>query len=556
MKPVIFLAFSLYIDCLFSLGAVTFTDVTNEAGLAFKHQDGRSGRFYFLEELGSGAAFFDYDNDNDLDVYFVNSADLPGHDSVTTPINQLYKNNGKGKFTDVTQQAGVGDSGYGVGCCVGDYNNDGYLDLYVTNYGDNILYKNNGNGTFTDVTDQANVGDSRWGTGCSFADYDNDGDLDLYVANYVQFDFENHKTCRFNNIETYCQPQDFQGESDLLYQNNGNGIFTDVTQEAGVYNTRGRGLGVVWGDYDNDRDLDIYVANDTNDNYLYQNNGHGKFTNVAFYAGVALGENGEMGSGMGTDFGDFNNDGFLDLIVTNFQDEVAILYKNEGNGFFSDITYISGIGEKTLSTLGWGTTFFDYDNDGDKDLFVANGHVCDNINQIYPEKTYSQTNQLFENLGNEVFREVTIPFGHDLHQKASSRGATFGDYDNDGDIDILITNSNRRAQLLRNDGGNQKNWIKIQIIGETSNRSGIGTRVEVACKDLVQVAEVKSGASYLCQNDFILHFGLDNYDAIEKITTTFTSGFIYEIEQVSVNQTIQISELGESKSLQSIAPRF
>ena len=536
------------------MGAVTFTDVTNEAGLAFKHQDGRSGRFYFLEELGSGAAFFDYDNDNDLDVYFVNSADLPGHDSVETPINQLYKNNGKGKFTDVTQQAGVGDSGYGVGCCVGDYNNDGYLDLYVTNYGDNILYKNNGNGTFTDVTDQANVGDSRWGTGCSFADYDNDGDLDLYVANYVQFDFENHKTCRFNNIETYCQPQDFQGESDLLYQNNGNGIFTDVTQEAGVYNTRGRGLGVVWGDYDNDRDPDIYVANDTNDNYLYQNNGHGKFTNVAFYAGVALGENGEMGSGMGTDFGDFNNDGFLDLIVTNFQDEVAILYKNEGNGFFSDITYISGIGEKTLSTLGWGTTFFDYDNDGDKDLFVANGHVCDNINQIYPEKTYSQTNQLFENLGNEVFREVTIPFGHDLHQKASSRGATFGDYDNDGDIDILITNSNRRAQLLRNDGGNQKNWIKIQIIGETSNRSGIGTRVEVACKDLVQVAEVKSGASYLCQNDFILHFGLDNYDAIEKITTTFTSGFIYEIEQVSVNQTIQISELGESKPLQSIAP--
>ena len=262
-----------------------------------------------------------------------------------------------------------------------------------------------------------------------------------------------------------------------------------------------------------------------------------------------------MGSEMGTDFGDFNNDGFLDLIVTNFQDEVAILYKNEGNGFFSDITYISGIGEKTLSTLGWGTTFFDYDNDGDKDLFVANGHVCDNINQIYPEKTYSQTNQLFENLGNEVFREVTIPFGRDPHQKASSRGATFGDYDNDGDIDILITNSNRRAQLLRNDGGNQKNWIKIQIIGETSNRSGIGTRVEVACKDLVQVAEVKSGASYLCQNDFILHFGLDNYDAIEKITTTFTSGFIYEIEQVSVNQTIQISELGESKPLQPIAPR-
>ncbi|HHZ92224.1 TPA: CRTAC1 family protein [Candidatus Poribacteria bacterium] len=549
MRPVTFLIFSLYANFLLSLGAVTFTDVTSEIGLDFKHTDGRSGRFYFLEELGSGAAFFDYDNDNDLDIYFVNGSNLPGHNSAKRPINQLYQNDGRGKFTDVTLQAGVGDLGYGVGCCVGDYNNDGYLDLYVTNYGNNVLYQNNGNGTFADVTDQANVGDSRWGSGCAFADYDNDGDLDLYVANYVQFDFEKHKTCRFNDVETYCQPQDFQGESDLLYQNNGNGTFTDVTQEAGVYNSRGRGLGVVWGDYDNDKDPDIYVANDTNDNYLYQNNGHGKFTNVAFYAGVALGENGEMGSGMGTDFGDFNNDGFLDLIVTNFQDEVAILYKNEGNGFFSDITYISGMGEKTLSTLGWGTAFFDYDNDGDKDLFIANGHVCDNINQIYPEKTYPQTNQLFENLGNEVFREVATFIGSGSHQKTSSRGATFGDYDNDGDIDILITNSNRKAQFLRNDGGNQKNWIKVQIIGETSNRSGVGTRVEVTCKDLVQIAEVKSGASYLCQNDFILHFGLDGYDAIDKIIATFANGSICEIKQVSVNQTIQIFESGKSKTL-------
>ncbi|HIA64756.1 TPA: CRTAC1 family protein [Candidatus Poribacteria bacterium] len=549
MRPVTFLIFSLYANFLLSLGAVTFTDVTSEIGLDFKHTDGRSGRFYFLEELGSGAAFFDYDNDNDLDIYFVNGSNLPGHNSAKRPINQLYQNDGRGKFTDVTLQAGVGDLGYGVGCCVGDYNNDGYLDLYVTNYGNNVLYQNNGNGTFADVTDQANVGDSRWGSGCAFADYDNDGDLDLYVANYVQFDFEKHKTCRFNDVETYCQPQDFQGESDLLYQNNGNGTFTDVTQEAGVYNSRGRGLGVVWGDYDNDKDPDIYDANDTNDNYLYQNNGHGKFTNVAFYAGVALGENGEMGSGMGTDFGDFNNDGFLDLIVTNFQDEVAILYKNEGNGFFSDITYISGMGEKTLSTLGWGTTFFDYDNDGDKDLFIANGHVCDNINQIYPEKTYPQTNQLFENLGNEVFREVATFIGSGSHQKTSSRGATFGDYDNDGDIDILITNSNRKAQFLRNDGGNQKNWIKVQIIGETSNRSGVGTRVEVTCKDLVQIAEVKSGASYLCQNDFILHFGLDGYDAIDKIIATFANGSICEIKQVSVNQTIQIFESGKSKTL-------
>ena len=544
----LFLIFSLYVNFLNSSGAVTFTDVTSEIGLDFKHTDGRSGRFYFLEELGSGAAFFDYDNDNDLDIYFVNGSDLPGYNSAKKPINQLYQNDGRGKFTDVTLQAGVGDLGYGVGCCVGDYNNDDYLDLYVTNYGNNVLYKNRGDGTFVDVTDQANVGDSRWGSSCAFADYDNDGDLDLYVTNYVQFDFEKHKTCRFNDVETYCQPQDFQGQSDLLYQNNGNGTFTNVTREAGVYNSRGRGLGVVWGDYDNDRDPDLYIANDTNDNYLYQNNGHGKFTNVAFYAGVALGENGEMGSGMGTDFGDFNNDGFLDLIVTNFQDEVAILYKNEGNGFFSDITYISGIGEKTLSTLGWGTAFFDYDNDGDKDLFIANGHVCDNINQIYPEKTYPQTNQLFENLGNEVYREVTAFAGDSLRRKAPSRGAAFGDYDNDGDIDILVTNSNSKAQLLRNNGGNRKNWIKIQIVGEIGDRSGIGTRVEVTCKSLVQIAEVKSGSSYLCQNDLTLHFGLDDHEIVDKITATFLNGSVCETKPVTVNQTIQIYESGKYKS--------
>jgi len=547
MRP--FLIFSLYVNFLNSSGAVTFTDVTSEIGLDFKHTDGRSGRFYFLEELGSGAAFFDYDNDNDLDIYFVNGSDLPGYNSAKKPINQLYQNDGRGKFTDVTLQAGVGDLGYGVGCCVGDYNNDDYLDLYVTNYGNNVLYKNRGDGTFVDVTDQANVGDSRWGSSCAFADYDNDGDLDLYVTNYVQFDFEKHKTCRFNDVETYCQPQDFQGQSDLLYQNNGNGTFTNVTREAGVYNSRGRGLGVVWGDYDNDRDPDLYIANDTNDNYLYQNNGHGKFTNVAFYAGVALGENGEMGSGMGTDFGDFNNDGFLDLIVTNFQDEVAILYKNEGNGFFSDITYISGIGEKTLSTLGWGTAFFDYDNDGDKDLFIANGHVCDNINQIYPEKTYPQTNQLFENLGNEVYREMTAFAGDSLRRKAPSRGAAFGDYDNDGDIDILVTNSNSKAQLLRNDGGNRKNWIKIQIVGETGDQSGIGTRVEVTCKSLVQIAEVKSGSSYLCQNDLTLHFGLDDHKVVDKVTATFLNGSVCETKPVPVNQTIRIYESGKYKSL-------
>ena len=518
----------------------TFTDLTTEAGIDFKHTDGSSGRFYFLEELGSGAAFFDYDNDGSVDIYFVNGADLPGFQSEQPPTNALYRNNGDGTFTDVTQAAGVGDTGYGVGCCIGDIDNDGDLDLYVTNFGKNRLYRNNGDGTFTDIADQANVADERWGASCAFADYDDDGDLDIYVTNYVQFQLEKNKTCKIKGVLTYCQPQDFVGEADVLYRNNGDGTFTDVTQAVGVYQPRSRGLGVVWGDYDNDGALDLYVANDTNENHLFRNNGDGTFSDMAFYAGVALSENGEMESGMGVDFGDYDNDGLLDLIVTNFQDEVATLYHNDGDGFFTDVSYLSGTGDKTFSSLGWGTCFFDYDNDGAKDIFIANGHVYANVELFNDQTTYAQPNHLFRNLGDGRFQEVAAG----LTQKASSRGAAFADYDNDGDIDMLITNSNGRPQLLRNDGGNRNNWIKVRVVGTASNRAGIGTRVKVVTGDTSQIAAVKSGSGYLSQNDLVVHFGLGTTTVIDKISVTFPSGRVSKIERVPVNQLIEIVESG------------
>ena len=528
--------------------APRFSDVTAASGIHFKHTDGRSGRFYFVEELGSGAAFLDFDNDADLDVYFVNGADLPGFQSEIPPTNALYSNEGDGKFLDVTKFAGVGDTGYGVGVCGGDTNNDGYFDLYVTNFGRNILYSNNGDGNFADITNRAAVGDRRWGASCAFGDVDRDGDLDLYVTNYVEFALDKNKTCEIRGIVTYCKPQDFAGSADVLYRNVGDGTFTDITATSGVHKPRGRGLGAVWGDYDNDGRLDLYVANDTNENYLFHNEGDGTFVDMALYGGVALSENGEMESGMGVDFGDYDNDRFLDVIVTNFQDQTATLYHNDGDGFFSDVSYVSRTGEKTLASLGWGTGFFDYDNDGYKDLFIANGHVEYNVESFHPETTYEQSNHLFRNLMNGTFEEVTDGAGVEFARRTSSRGTAFGDYDEDGNVDILVTNSNEKAQLFRNESRNGNNWIKVRVIGTTSNRSAIGARVEIVAGDMSQIAEVKGGSSYLSQSDLTVHFGLGGRTTIDGITCTFsdrTVSVMYPMDGIKANQLIHIEQPGQ-----------
>jgi len=534
---------------------VQFTDVTAQAGIHFRHADGRSGRRYFVETIGSGCAFVDFDNDGAPDIYLVNAADLPGFHSETPPINALYRNNGDGTFTDVTDHAGVGHPGYGTGVTAADYNNDGFVDLYVTNFGANVLYRNNGDGTFADVTDQAGVGDPRWSAGAAFADYDNDGFLDLYVTNYCDFRFDEHRTCHEQGVEVYCGPEEFSGVPDTLYHNNGDGTFTDVTREAGVYNPKGKGMGVIWADYDNDGDLDIFVANDTTENFLYQNNGDGTFTDVAWMAGVESDERGTPQGSMGVDFGDYDNDGWLDLVVTNFQRQLNAIYHNDGNGGFTDVSFIVGFGY-SLPYVSWGTGFFDFNNDGWRDVFIANGHIQDEIERYDKSTTYLQPNQLLLNNRQGRFIDVSATAGSGLQIHKASRGVAFGDYDNDGDIDILISNANDTPDLLRNDTPHTGHWILIQTIGTKSNRDGIGARIQVRTGNhsgqvrfadsrngaLTQIAEVRSGSSYMSQNDRRVHFGLGTAKVIERLEIRWPSGVVDVMENVPVDRLLYVTE--------------
>ena len=524
----------------------SFTAVTEAAGLRFQHVDGRSGQRFFLETVGSGAAFFDYDADGLIDIYLVNSTDLPGFSSPTPPTNRLYRNNGEGTFTDVTEQTGVGDTGYGAGCAVGDYDNDGNLDLYVTNFGANVLYRNNGDSTFTDVTQHAGVGDDRWSLGCAFADYDNDGFVDLYVANYIDFHFETHTNCTQKGVATYCPPEHFEGSPDTLYRNNGDGTFADVTTTAGVYNKHGKGMGIVFGDYDNDGDVDCYVGNDAGENFLYHNSGDGTFTNVGWMAGVEADENGNVQGTMGVDFGDYDNDGLLDLIAANYQQQPNALYRNDNGNFFTDVSFVAGMAD-SLPYVGWGADFFDVDNDGDKDLLIANGHLQDTVEKYDDTTTYPQRNYLLINNGHGHFANASVKAGSGLQSRKVSRGIATADYDNDGDLDVLICNANDSPQLLRNDGGNHGNWILIRTIGTRSNRAGIGTRVKIQTGDLTQIDEVRGGSGYLSQNDLRLHFGIGTHKRIDLIEVRWSSGIVDLIQDIAPNQIITITEGSHSQ---------
>ena len=526
---------------------IQFVDVTQEAGIHWKHVDGRSGQKYFMETLGSGAAFFDYDADGDPDLYFVNGAPLPGYVSQEIPTNCLYRNNGDGTFTDVTEKAGVGDTGYGHGCAVGDYNNDGQLDLYVTNYGTNRLYRNNGDGTFAEVAESVGVTEPRWSTSCAFADYDRDGNLDLYVVNYIVFDINENPWCglREKGIRAYCEPDNFIAQSDTLYRNNGDGTFTDATQTAGIYNTTGKGLGVVWGDYNNDGAADIYVANDSTENFFYRNNGDGTFEEVGFMVGVALSENGAAENGMGTTFGDWNNDGWFDLTVTNYAQQTNTLYHNDADGFFTDATTTTKTAQRTYPYLGWATAFIDYDNDGYQDLFVANGHLHENLAELGQEGTYGQRNLLFRNNSNGTFTEISETLGPGMKLTDVSRGATFADYDLDGDIDIVVTNSNTAPRLLRNDGGNRKNWLQIRLTATNGSTDAIGARVKITTGKLTQTREVRSGDGYLSQQDLTLHFGIGDSEQVDSIEVQWQSGAKQLIGSVPANQVLSLEENGD-----------
>ncbi len=512
-----------------------FTDVTAESGVAFQHSFGDDDMSSILESTGSGCAFIDYDQDGDLDIYFVNGCYLEGISDPDSPdkgerlTNALYRNNGDGTFTDVTEQAGVSDEGYGMGCTVGDYDNDGDADLYVTNYGPNRFFENNGDGTFSDITERSGTGDPLWGVGATFLDYDNDGNLDIFVGNYLEFDPEYRL---YYAADVFPGPLAYPGQRDTLYRNNGDGTFTDVTEQANITEP-GRAMGVASADYNDDGWIDIFVANDAMANYLYKNNGDGTFTEVGLMSGVAFSEHGDASSSMGGDFGDFDLDGDLDLIVPDMT--FNSFYRNLGNGMFEDVSAYIGVAEMSGQYWSWSGELFDADNDGDLDLLISNG----NGHRLNTEEELFFIN---EPASNGERRFVDGAYGDYFYHKAVGRGLAVGDYDNDGDLDAIILNLDQRSVVLRNDGKFSNHWLLLRLIGTKSNRDGIGARVTLQTEELTQVAEKSAASGYLSQGDPRLHFGLGNSTQVDKVTIRWPSGIVQVLENIPVDQILEIAE--------------
>ena len=515
---------------------IQFVDITQAAGINFEHYNGFSNEYYYVETFGAGAAFLDFDGDGWLDLYLVNGASLSGSRPRPVPTNHIYHSTGAGDFTDVTATAGdAGHSGYGMGCAAADYDADGDTDLYVTNFGPNLFLRNEGGGRFTDATLTMGGDDARWGTSCGFLDYDQDGDLDLYITNYVDFDLEKNVVCAERGIRSYCEPKYYEPVGDVLYRNDGD-KFVDITSDVGI-TLEGRGLGVAFSDYDLDGDTDIYVANDGTMHFLYQNQGN-HFAEVGLFSGARYNEDGLAEAGMGVDFGDWDKDGFQDVFVTNFAHQTNTLYGNDGQGQFYDTTKYAGLAEPSYKPLGFGTNFLDYDNDTDLDLFVANGHVMDKITQVHSDHSYPQPNQMFCNQQGTRFVEVSTRLGSALLEAAVSRGSAVADYDNDGDLDLLVTNIAASPNLLRNDGGNSQHWLTIQLVGN-SQREALGTRVIVTADGQSQIKERQSGGSYLSGSDPRLHFGLGQATQAD-IEIRWPDDSVQHIKDVKVDQILHI----------------
>ena len=526
-----------------------FVDVAAQAGIDFVHRSGAEGKRYLPETYGSGAAFFDFDGDGRMDLYLVNAGQLPGLSNAPEAANELFRNDGGGFFSSATVRAGVGDKGYGMGVAVGDYDNDGWADLYLTNFGANVLFHNDREGRFSDVTKSAGVGDEGWGTSAAFADVDSDGDLDLFVGNYLDYPTRDPLICRIGNGEErlYCDPRKFTGQVDRLYLNEGgegHGIFADRTREFGLISLAGKELGVIFGDYDQDGDPDLYLANDMAPNMLYRNDG-GRFVEKGLASGSSLNDEGGIEAGMGVDMADADGDGRLDLFVTNFQWESNTLYRNLGNGFFIDGTVVAGITKASMPFLGFATFFFDCESDGDLDLFVANGHVYDNVEKVDSAANYPQRNQLLENQGQGDFEERGDR-GPGLELIQVSRGAALGDIDNDGDWDIAVNNSDDRPALLRNDGGNEKGWLGLILQGAESNRDAIGARVELSVGERVMVREVRRNVGYLSSSDPRLLFGLGDRQVADSIEIRWPSGVVQNVSSVQGYQYLVLKERSEN----------
>lgn len=519
---------------------VQFADVTREAGLAFRHTNGASRDKHIVETMGSGGLFFDYDNDGWLDVLLVDGGSVADAQVAAGARHRLFRNRRNGTFEDVTASARITHRGFGMGACAGDYDNDGWTDLHVTGPGANTLYRNTGQGSFADVTRAAGIAAAGLSTSCTFADIDLDGDLDLFVVQYVDLS-AGEVYCGDNRVRAYCRPDVYRGLPNVLYRNDGDGRFTDATRQAGLYTTAGKGLGVVAGDYDDDGRPDLFVANDLVPNFLYHNEGRGTFREVGLLAGVAVASDGKARAGMGTDFGDYDGDGRLDLVVTNFEFETHNLFRNLGDGLFADATAASGMGVATLSFLGFGTVFLDYDNDGDLDVATANGHVLDNATHFGANSTTAQRNLLLRNDGGR-FREVGRTSGAGLALIKVSRALAAGDIDNDGDLDLLVTNNGDSVDLLRNEGRQPNASMLVRLVGKQGNRDAIGARLRLTAGSQAQVREVKTGSSYLSQSDLRQHFGLGRATRADRLEIRWPGGGTEVLLNVAANAIITVVE--------------
>lgn len=524
---------SIALEPMPPVGGDYYLDITKNSGIDFTHSIGDDHLTNIIESVGGGAAFLDYDQDGWMDIYMTNGN---YHDRLSdekfTPEkshqNQLYRNLGDGTYENVTQKAGVGHKGFGMGITVGDFDNSGFPDLYVSNHGPNVLYKNNGNGTFVDVSKKAGVDGEQTSVGAVWLDFDNDGLIDLYVGNYLSFD-PDYKF--YYAPDGFPGPMSFDGAIDRLYRNLGDEKFEDVTKTMEVFNPNGRAMGVGAADYDGDGFVDIYIANDHMVNYLYHNEDGKGFREVGIPSGVAFNQVGEGTISMAVDFADYNADGHLDIFVSD--DGYCSLYENQGNGIFTEMAYPSGIAVAAAQHVGWSSSFIDYDNDGDMDIFKVNGEL---------KHLYGQEDQIFENIGMGRFKDVSVERGEYFKKELVGRGGCFGDYDNDGDIDAYIVNLDSRGVLLRNDHGNEKNWLILRLVGTTSNRDAIGARVKISVGDQVQFAQKKSASGYLSQNDPRMHFGLDQADVVDKIEIIWPSGKVQVLEQVKAGQILTVTE--------------
>lgn len=522
---------------------IQLTDVTKLTGITFVHTDGGSGRRYIIETVSAGLALFDCDLDGDVDIYFPNGAPLKGTHLDTVPRHALYRNDGDFHFTEVTEKASLGNTGYGLGVTVGDYNNDGYGDLYINNYGPNILYRNNGDGTFTDVTIESGTDNGHQvGAGANFLDVDKDGDLDLFVANYLEFSYEAVGPATRRGVPVYPAPELFSAVPSALFRNNGDGTFTDVSRDSGIAAELGRGMGTVCADYDQDGDTDIFVANDSTRNFLFQNDGAGKFTEIGLLAGIAYERTGKAQGNMGVACADYNNDGWLDFFVTTYQRQLATLYRNGADRLFDDVTRISGAGSGTFQQVKWGTDLVDFDSDGDRDIFVACGHVMDNVEQYDNSTSYWAPNTLLMNGGGGKFIDVSAQAGDGMLVKLSSRGAGFDDLDGDGDVDVVILNSRQQPTVLRNDSRRDNHWLQLQLRGAGTNRDAVGTRVHVVTGKLVQIDEVHSGRGYQSHYGSKLYFGLGQRSRIDQIEIHWLGGTSEIFHDIPADQVVMLLE--------------